>query len=474
MSRSSLQGIIIKFRVFGSLSFATKVELTPLFIMSEVIEESKDNAVGLGTSIEGAGDEYANKGRARILSVPAKPSARMSEKKEEAEGRVMRSTSSPSLLPTSSSESVRARVPLDRLPALLEANSNLPPVTSDDAKKTKRSAKNDVKSNINDAAPKAVVQTSKEQLVTVEADQVHQSLENKIMKDLGTSMQASKMESASKTPSKAQSNTVGAISTAKPDPTEKKDLLSRFKSQGRRYEQVDQHSPKKEMTMQPKVMIKGGKKKSINNALAQKECTIQNIDHFSHLKTPESQRPIDQSNDEDLPFVRSIGLSPLMLDIFRIFTILFSAASIASGACTAFDGKTSFINSITDIPLMWIVRVFIAWFHLVLIVVELDIEVRGLIPKNTFGNFLHKGYLITFIGLLQSFPSAAMSLDDVVNELQNGSLSTRGIQIRVAFAVLGVCSKGLIACGIVYMLLGICGWNGESRRRAFKARHFSR
>jgi len=297
LSRSSLQGIIIKFRVFGSLSFATKVELTPLFIMSEVIEESKDNAVGLGTSIEGAGDEYANKGRARILSVPAKPSARMSEKKEEAEGRVMRSTSSPSLLPTSSSESVRARVPLDRLPALLEANSNLPPVTSDDAKKTKRSAKNDVKSNINDAAPKAVVQTSKEQLVTVEADQVHQSLENKIMKDLGTSMQASKMESASKTPSKAQSNTVGAISTAKPDPTEKKDLLSRFKSQGRRYEQVDQHSPKKEMTMQPKVMIKGGKKKSINNALAQKECTIQNY-AARVLNVTSDEQPIPISNQQ--------------------------------------------------------------------------------------------------------------------------------------------------------------------------------
>jgi hypothetical protein len=440
-----------------------------------VIKESKDNAVGLGTSIEGAGDESANEGRARILSVPTKPSARIkSERKEEAESRVMRSTSSPSLLPTSSSESVSARVPLDHLPALLEANSNLPPVTSNDAKKTKRSAKNDVKSNINNAEPKAVIQTSKE-LVTVEAEHVHQSLENKIMNDLGTSMQASKVESASKTPGKERSKTVpGATSATKPDPTEKKDLLSRFTNQDRRYEQVDQHSPKKEMMMQPKVMIKGGKKKSINDAMAQKECTIQNIDHFSHLKTPESQRPIDQTNDEDLPFVRSIGLSPLMLDIFRIFTILFSAASIASGACTAFDGKTSFINSITDIPLMWIVRCFIAWFHLVLIVVELDIEVRGLIPKNTFGNFLHKGYLITFIGLLQSFPSSAMSLENVVNELQSGSLSTRGIQIRVAFAVLGVCSKGLIACGIVYMLLGICGWNGESRRRAFKARHISR
>ena len=114
------------------------------------------------------------------------------------------------------------------------------------------------------------------------------------------------------------------------------------------------------------------------------------------------------------------------------------------------------------------------WFHLVLIVVELDIEIRGLIPKSTFGNFLHKGYLISFLGLLQSFPSSSMSLENVVSELQSGSLSVRSIQIRVAFAVLGICSKGLIACGIVYMLLGICGWNRESRRRAFKARHFSR
>jgi hypothetical protein len=217
-------------------------------------------------------------------------------------------------------------------------------------------------------------------------------------------------------------------------------------------------------------------RKAKNNELAEKECSIQNIDHFSNLKTPESQREraIGLSDEDDPPFGRGIGLSPLMLDIFRIFTILFSSASIASGACTAFDGKTSFIQSITEIPLMWIVRCYIVWFHLVLIVVELDIEIRGLIPKNTFGNFLHKGYLISFIGLLQSFPGLSMSLENIVSELQSVSLSVRSIQIRVAFAVFGICSKGLIACGIVYMLLGVCGWNRESRRRAFKARHLSR
>lgn len=455
--------------------------------MPEIIEETKESSVGLGlgSSNNDIGDKVTNEGIVRIVTT--NPSTRkMDENKEEADGRVVRSISSPSLLPTSRSEDINDRILLDRLPALLEANSKLPSVTPKDPRKTKRSAMNDTKSKTGEAH--ATAQTSKE-LVTVEAEQVHQYLESKIMNDLGTSMQASKTESEAKTPGKARSKTIpGAISTAKPDPTEKKDLLSRFKTYNdqitqskstgiRRYEQLDQHSPKKENKLPSKVAAKESKTKSNRNstALAQNECTIQNIDHFSHLKTPESQRPIvGLTNEEDLPFVRGIGLSPLMLDIIRIFTILFSAASVASGACTAFDGKTSFLNSITDIPLMWIVRVYIAWFHLILIVVELDIEIRGLIPKNTFGNFLHKGYLISFIGLLQSFPSSSMSLENVVNELQSGSLSARSIQIRIAFAVLGICSKGLIACGIVYMLLGICGWNRESRSKAFKARHLSR
>jgi hypothetical protein len=444
--------------------------------MSELIEgESKVNAgLGLGSSINDVEHKsIVNEGNTSI--VPTEPSARrMFDKKEEVDGHVLRSTSSPSLLPTSTIESARERVRLDCLPKLLESHSKVLPTPSIDANKTKRSAKN----------YRPYVQDKKE-VVTLEAEQVHQHLEDKIMNTLDTSMQATKTESAAKTLGKARSQTVpGAISTAKPDPAEKKDLLGRFKTYNdqiihsantgsRKYKQLDQHSPKKEQLSQSKRTMKDDRKTKTNEP-AGKECTVQNIDHFSHLKTPESQRAFGLSDGDDPPFVRGIGLSPLMLDIFRIFTILFSSASIASGACTAFDGKTSFIHSITDIPLMWIVRCYIVWFHLVLIVVELDIEIRGLIPKSTFGNFLHKGYLISFIGLLQSFPSSSMSLENVVSELQSGSLSVRSIQIRVAFAVLGICSKGLIACGIVYMLLGICGWNRESRRRAFKARHFSR
>jgi hypothetical protein len=167
--------------------------------------------------------------------------------------------------------------------------------------------------------------------------------------------------------------------------------------------------------------------------------------------------------------------------------ILFSSASILSGTVSVFSGRMTVFYYILSSPILWIVRAYMAASHLMLIVVELKIEVPILLPKKTLDNFLHKGYIISFIGLLDSCMSANTTLEQILDELQGTRegpqpessgyelqggdagwkiSSARSIRNKVCIAVLNVSSRGLMVCGLLYVLLGLYGWTGESRRRA--------
>ena len=96
--------------------------------------------------------------------------------------------------------------------------------------------------------------------------------------------------------------------------------------------------------------------------------------------------------------------------------------------------------------------------------VELDIGIPVILPKKTLDNWLQKGFLISFIGLLELLLNSNKSLVEIVDDMQDGLLSERGIMLRCAFLVAGICSRGMIACGLIYLLLGLIGYNGETRR----------
>jgi len=103
---------------------------------------------------------------------------------------------------------------------------------------------------------------------------------------------------------------------------------------------------------------------------------------------------------------------------------------------------------------------------LVVILVELDVGIPVILPKKTLDNFLHNGYIVSFIGLLDLCMSSNKSLADLVDELQGEEvLSEISIRTRCAFAVLGIGSRGMIACGLLYLWLGIIGYSGDTRRR---------
>jgi hypothetical protein len=284
----------------------------------------------------------------------------------------------------------------------------------------------------------------------------------------------------------------------------KKDLLSRFKTYddqlpssnaaaNTQYEKLHQHSPKSSARDGERTPGSLQVKISSNDVVSM--CSVRSNPRASQLQTPESQRPIDVSkkcpnvsDERDSPSSpHNKRYSRLWFGILRVMVILFSTASILAGAVTIFSGRMTIVYYILSSPLLWIVRCYMAAFHLVLILVELDIEVPIIIPKKTLDNFLHKGYLISFIGLLDSCMSSNKTLEQILVELQGirGGLqqgasgyelqggtagwkisSARSIINKVCLAVLGVSSRGLMVCGLIYLLFGLFGWTGESRRRA--------
>ena len=132
----------------------------------------------------------------------------------------------------------------------------------------------------------------------------------------------------------------------------------------------------------------------------------------------------------------------------------------------------NFAYYIINSPFLWIVRGYIAMFHMVFILIELDVAIPIVLPRNTLDSFLHKGFIVQFIGLLDLvMNSNKSSLVETVTDLGVEGLSSRTINLRCAYAVLGISSGGLATCGFIYILLGLAGHTAESRRRvAFQAR----
>jgi hypothetical protein len=265
--------------------------------------------------------------------------------------------------------------------------------------------------------------------------------------------------------------------------------LSSSNAEKTNHEKLHQRSPK---PCSPPSSLQG--KESTNDVASMS--SLRNNLRASQLQTPERQRSIDVSIqcsktpdecDSSSLYLSNKRYSCLWLGTLRIMLILFSSASILSGTVSVFSGRMTVFYYILSSPILWIVRAYMAASHLMLIVVELKIEVPILLPKKTLDNFLHKGYIISFIGLLDSCMSANTTLEQILDELQGTRegpqpessgyelqggdagwkiSSARSIRNKVCIAVLNVSSRGLMVCGLLYVLLGLYGWTGESRRRA--------
>jgi len=89
---------------------------------------------------------------------------------------------------------------------------------------------------------------------------------------------------------------------------------------------------------------------------------------------------------------------PLLFDILRIATICFSVASLVSRLFTMFAGKMQTIYHIYNNPILWTVRWYLFSFQVLLITVELNVGIPGVIPTGTLDNWFHKSHIMGFSG----------------------------------------------------------------------------
>ena len=119
------------------------------------------------------------------------------------------------------------------------------------------------------------------------------------------------------------------------------------------------------------------------------------------------------------------------------------------------------IDYITSNPILWVIRWYIVSFHIIFIMIELNVA-------STLDNWLHKSHMIGFIGNLDLIMSSNKSLTDIVDVLQETD-SARTVGMEVAFVMLGLCARGLICSSVAYFVFGLLGYDGENRRK-FAAR----
>lgn len=174
------------------------------------------------------------------------------------------------------------------------------------------------------------------------------------------------------------------------------------------------------------------------------------------VKSEPSFTIIDNSNSIE---TRS-GFSMLIM-VLRASVVICCTFSFVARAITAFAGKVSLMDYLVDSPIVWTVRFYISVLHISLILVELSVPIPGLLPKGTLDNFLHRGFIQSFIGVLDVCLNTSKTL-------ASDGLTAKKKLVNVAIRVLRVTPRGLIACGILYILLGVCGYNGALARRIAK------
>lgn len=217
--------------------------------------------------------------------------------------------------------------------------------------------------------------------------------------------------------------------------TSRRDLLARFKqyndsqapsvrpassSSSRsttRYDQLAQHSPKNNSRQVPSIttsrLRRGSQstRSTIESSLHSSEaietdgiqvCSVESTpDIISPRNKVETgllkkRQPPTSPVSTKSRYPRSF--LPLLFDILRIATICFSVASLVSRLFTMFAGKMQTIYHIYNNPILWTVRWYLFSFQVLLITVELNVGIPGVIPAGTLDNWFHKSHIMGFSG----------------------------------------------------------------------------
>jgi hypothetical protein len=188
-------------------------------------------------------------------------------------------------------------------------------------------------------------------------------------------------------------------------------------------------------------------------------------------KTPESQSrrrsqrevglnkhhlSVQEHKKETQPNRRN-NLERAALNILSTAVKLFSSCCIVARCLTFIGSKRSILYYLAENPTIWVIRFFVILFHAVFILVEMNVFIPGILPRGTLNNFVHRAFVQSFIGLVDISMNSNRSLVDY-----DGSENDLERWVDLAFLVLRVSPRGLLACSLLYFILAVCGKDGQS------------
>ncbi|GAX26264.1 hypothetical protein FisN_16Lh093 [Fistulifera solaris] len=148
---------------------------------------------------------------------------------------------------------------------------------------------------------------------------------------------------------------------------------------------------------------------------------------------------LPKNSDEDLSPAERIF--PRRSCALRSFTILSSIAIVVSAVLLGAQMAAMAVFHFLFMPN--VLRLYIVAFCIILILTEL--RIKALVP-TTYDNWVYRGFLYSFIGLIGVVMAEA-------NEVEERSLETR--QMIVHLIMLGA-SYAMFALGVIYMSMGLC------------------
>lgn len=188
----------------------------------------------------------------------------------------------------------------------------------------------------------------------------------------------------------------------------------------------------------------------------------QNVDGNVEEGNKPGATKVEETDDSAEP---ERNIPSVLSVILRSVVIIFSICSIAARTAFALSGKMPLAYYIKGAPELWAVRLYIAIFHFNFVLAEMRVHLPPICPKGTLGDYIQRGFLISFIGLLDIFMSSKKSFREIVADIQTLGLTTNGSINAISSLVLMITSRGLVTCGMAYFVFGIFGWSEKSFKK---------
>lgn len=135
--------------------------------------------------------------------------------------------------------------------------------------------------------------------------------------------------------------------------------------------------------------------------------------------------------------------------------LIFTFISLVTIVASAFLLMTQILPLIVDASqvsiLQTALRCYVSIFCLIFIAVEFDVPIRFIRKSEILQNFIFRGFLYTFVGLIGAEESLAFQFEDALKKDGADEVTSYWASLFIQIS-----SWVMVGCGTVYLLLGIC------------------